>query len=154
MLKKIKDFLGIEGVRIDLQIPESFNYDEGEFTGHILLNSMSDQTVNAVEISLIEKYKRGRKDSALINEYTLGSIVIKEKMLVKKEQELRIPFELKFVPMMSEMDKMEKDHFVFSAMVKTAKFFKGVKSTYRVEAKAKISGSALDALVSKPIKQN
>lgn len=143
MLKKIKDFLGIEGVRLELQIPEVFDYNEGSFTGHIIITSQSNQTIKSLEVSLIEKYKRGRKESTLISEYLLGHVILKERIKISKDEEKKIPFLLEFVEMKSEMDKMEGDHFLFAMIVKTAKLIKGVKSTYRVEVKANMANSSI-----------
>ena len=69
MFKKIKNLLGIEGVKIELSCPSELPKTTESIKGKIKLSSKSIQIVEGITIKLIEKYKRGRKESALINEY-------------------------------------------------------------------------------------
>jgi len=50
------------------------------------------------------------------------------------------------------MDFLEKKNFFYKGVVKAAKFFKGVKSSYRLEATADVKGTKLDPVDSKTLK--
>ena len=151
MLKKIKDILGIEGVKIALQVPEELDIDSGLLSGKIIMNSQSEKTVSNISLKLIEKYRRGRKDAKLINEYLLGSIDIELNLTIKPNEEEVLKFDLPFNLMKSEMDQLE-DNLVFKPFIKLAKKFKNVKSEYKVTATATIKGTRLDAIAESKIK--
>lgn len=151
MLRKIKNILGIEGVKIDMAIPEEIRHDQKSISGQIILSSQSDQKVTQLTVKLIEKYRRGRNDSKLINEYLLGSIELALDISIKADEEKTIDFELPFNKMLSEMDCYEKSNFFSKAFVMLAKKLKNVKSEYRVEAVTKVKGVRLDPLVTKTI---
>ncbi|MBK8633460.1 MAG: sporulation protein [Saprospiraceae bacterium] len=151
MFGEIKKMLGIEDVKIDLQIPEKSKKDLGVINGKVLITSFRDSRVEHIEIKLIEKYHRGRKDSKLVDEYTLGDILLETGIDVRKQDLIEIPFELPFTVYKSDMDKMEDNNMVLGGFIKLAKKLKGVKSEYRIEATAHVSGTKLAPLCIKSI---
>ena len=62
MIGKVKKWLGIEGVKLEIQVPEEWPAEETTLTGKLLLSSKNAQTVKFVKIVLIEKYMRGRRN--------------------------------------------------------------------------------------------
>ena len=84
MFGKVKTWLGIEGVKIELIIPHKISGSAKELQGKVRLSSKNTQTVTAIEIKMIEKYTRGRKDEKLTDEYLMGTI----------KMEKDIPFDL------------------------------------------------------------
>jgi hypothetical protein len=153
MFGKVKKILGIEGVKLELIIPEEASKDAGIITGFIKLTALSDDNLlQSIQIQLIEKYSRGRGDSKLINEYTMGDVTKEEDIKISKNDVIEIPFELDFVFVKSEMDKMEESNIFSRALVKLAKKAKGVQSEYSVRAEAKIKGTTLSPMDQKSIK--
>lgn len=144
MFGKVKSWLGIEGVKIELGLPEELNYHDGLVTGKLFLSSMNDNTVSKIEIKLIEKYSRGKKDQKLTDEYELGKIELIENIVVPANKKIQLSFELPFTPRKSDMDELEESNVLIGGIVKAAKWFEGVSSIYRVEATAKVEGVALD----------
>ena len=151
MLKKIKDLLGIEGVKVDLFIPEEVNISNGSLSGQAVFSSQTDQQISNMTVKLIEKYKRGRSDSKLINEYLLGSVQIELDMGIMAGEEKKIDFELPFNMMLSEMDHLESRNIFVRGMVRLAKKLKKVSSEYKVELTAKIKGTKLNPVIFKTI---
>lgn len=143
MFGKLKNILGIEGVKLTVVTPAAVREDSGKIIGKIQLESLSDQTISKIHIKLIEKYARGRKDNRLIDEYILGEELLKEPIEIKKDETKTIPFELPFNMLNSEMDNMEDSNIFSKGLVKVAKYFKNVKSTYRLEATAAVAGTKL-----------
>ena len=92
--------------------------------------------------SLLES--RAKKENQLIDEYLLGDIHLEQKIKVPANETIEIDFSLPFQLMQSEMDEYEDSNIVFGGLVKAAKWFSSVKSTYRIEATAKVKGVALD----------
>ena len=151
MLRKLKNMLGIESVKIALNIPEEINKKDGAITGKIIFSSQTDQEVEMLTLKLIEKYQRGRNDSKLINEYLLGSIELQLDLLINAGIDRSFDFTLPFNPMLSEMDQIEKRNVFLRPFVKAAKKLKNVKSTFTLVAEAKVKGAKLHPLDKKKV---
>ena len=152
MFGKVKKWLGIEGVKIELDIPDEVDIDKGVIGGKIRFFSKNTQLVTGLSVKLVERYSRGRRSEKLTDEYKLGEIKESLNIEVPADDPIEIDFNLPFEMMKSEMDKMQARNFLLGGVVKTAKWLQGVKSEYRVEAKAKVEGTALDPFDKKIIK--
>jgi len=144
MFGKVKKWLGIEGVKLELLLPEEIFEKDGVIEGAISLQSMSMQTVTKVKIVLIERYSRGRGTEKLIDEYELGSIVLKQTIEVPAGETVEVDFTLPFNLVRSDIDQFGKRNFLFSGIAKVAKMTRAVKSEYRIEAEASVKGVALN----------
>lgn len=143
MLGKVKKWLGIEGVKLELVLDESYSDSKGIIEGKIKFSSMNDQTVSGIKILLIEKYSRGRRKNKRIDEYKLAETYIDQVIEVYKEEVTEIDFQLEFKRIGSEMDEMEKQFFM-KPFIKAAKLIKGVRSNYMVIAEADVEGTKLN----------
>ena len=144
MFGKVKNWLGIEGVKIELVLPEEIYESAGSVTGKLRFYTKTEQTVSSIKVKLIERYSRGRKDNKLTDEYELGEINLNESFTVSANDPLEIDFTLPFSIVKSEMDEMEESNILTGGLVKAAKWLKNVKSIYRVEAEANVKGVALN----------
>ncbi len=151
MIGKVKKWLGIEGVKLELDMPEEVVVDSGEISGTIRFSSMHTQMVQTIRIVLIEKYKRGRRKNKMIDEYKLGEIELVEDIEVPADTVVEVEFQLPFELVESEMDALQGKNFIFRGLVKTAKLLKGAKSTYRLEAEADVKGVALNPFDKKEV---
>jgi len=143
MLKRVKKWLGIEGVKLELSVPEEIEISEGTIDGSILFSSMQEQLVTEIRVYMVEKYYRGRKSSKLIDEYQLGEISMLEEIEIPANEIIEIQFSLPFSVMQSEMDEIGNKNFLFKGLVGAAKKIKGVKSEYKILAEANVKGTAL-----------
>lgn len=144
MFGKVKRWLGIEGVKLELEIPETISSDAAELTGTIRIFSMHSQTVTKVKVMMIEKYTRGRRKGKLVDEYQLGSIELNDEIEIPAQEHREVDFVLPISIPKSEMDEFEEKNLVFRGIAKTAKFIKGAKSVFRVEVEAVVKGTALN----------
>ena len=151
MFGKVKKFLGIEGVKVEMEIPEEVERASGRIPGTLTFKSMNPQVVESVTIVLVERYNRGRKKEKLTDEYELGRIEIKLDIEVNPERPSKTYFELPYDLLISEMDELENKNFLYRGLVKSAKWLRNVKSEYRVEAEARIKGTLLSPFDKKPI---
>lgn len=103
--------LGIEGAKLELIIPDKVTAETGIITGIIKLTSLSDNNiVESIHLQMIEKYSRGRgKVSWSMN--ILWANLWKENLNFSKNDIVEIPFEMEFVYIKSEMDKMGESNF-------------------------------------------
>ncbi len=144
MLGKVKTWLGIEGVKIELLIPEKLDSTLNEVVGKIRLSSKNAQTVTSIEVNMIEKYSRGRKEEKLTDEYLMGTIKLEKEISIPAEQSVELSFTLPYKQKKSEVDKLGDNNFILGGLTKALKWFEKVSSEYRLEATAKVKGVALD----------
>ena len=144
MLKRVKKWLGIEGVKVELLLPEEVNHKEGSIKGSVRLSSMNAQTVTSFHFRLVEKYIRGRRKSKLTDEYLLAEMDVPILINVPANESIAYAFELPFEIIQSRMDELEGKNFVLRSLVRAAKSIKAVKSEYRLEVEADVIGTALN----------
>ena len=144
MIKKMKKFLGIEGVKMELVIPEEVPAKHGVVQGKVVFQSMNTQTVTGINFVLIEKYSRGRGKEKLIDEYELGKLKLNVEFEVPDDEFVEIDFELPFKLVHSEVDEFGKKNFLYGGIASLAKLARGAKSIYRLEAEATVKGVALN----------
>lgn len=143
MFGKVKRWLGIEGVKVQLILPEKVDGNSGLLEGQIKFESMHDQTVNKIKIILTEKFIRGRWKQRLTDVYKIGEIDLIQDIMIPAHEPMVIDFELPFTIIKSDMDELSDKHFVLRKIVNTAKALKNVKSEFYIEAEAEVEGTAL-----------
>lgn len=144
MFGKVKNWLGIEGVKLEISVAEEFNINDGKIVGSIRLQSLSDQKITKLTIRLIEKYRRGRKKEILTDEYILGEINLEKEIKITPETGLEIDFDLPFETRQSEIDEFGNRNIFTGGLAKLVKLAEAVNSDYRLEAEAEITGVALN----------
>ena len=138
MFGKVKRWLGIEGVKIEMILPDEVSGSSGVIEGKLRFESMHLQTVTKIKITLTEKYIRGRFKNKLTDQYKIGEIELDEKIEVPAHEVILLDFELPFTIVKSDMDELGDKNFVFKKLVDTAKALKNVKSEYYLEAFARL----------------
>lgn len=149
---RVKQWFGIEGIKIEILVPEEVDKNIGEITGQIYLTSMHAQTLKSVKISLIEKFSRGRSKNRLTDDYELGEITINKEIVVTPDNGVYLDFTLPYELQKSEMDELEDKNFFFKGIAKAAKWTRGVESLYRIEAEGFVKGTALNPFDEKEVR--
>ena len=144
MIKKMKKWLGIEGVKMKLILPAEVIEKSESIEGKIQFESMNPQTVTGVHLVFIEKYMRGKGKEKLIDEYELGTLDLEVEFEVSPDEVMELAFELPFVITKSEMDDFGAKNFFYRGISTMAKKMRGATSTYRIEAEASVKGVALN----------
>lgn len=144
MFGKVKKWLGIEGVKLELVLPEMAFEEVGAVSGKLRFFSKNTQTVTQVRLKMIEKYSRGRGKERLVDEFELGEITMNQRITVPQDEPLEVDFTLPFKRVKSSMDDFGDKNFLTGGLVKLAKTVSKVQSEYRIEAEAKVEGTALN----------
>lgn len=152
MFGKVKRWLGIEGVKIEMILPDQVSAASGVIEGKLKFESMHVQTVTKIRITLTEKYIRGRWKSRLTDQYKIGEIELDEPIEVPAHEVIMMDFELPFTFVKSDMDEIADKNFVFRKLVDAAKTLKNVKSEFYLEAEAEVNGTALSPFDKQEIK--
>jgi len=143
MLGRVKKWLGIEGVKLELLPPEEIDETSGLLRGEIQFQSMNPQVVTGIKIVLVERFTRGRRKEKRTDEYELGQTNLMREIDIPANETVTVPFELEFEPALSEMDRWQRRNLVLGGLVTAAKFLRNVKSEYILVAEAKVKGVAL-----------
>ena len=151
MFGKVKHWLGIEGVKLKLIIPDEIKESDKELKGKIQFQSMNNQTITLISVKMIEKFSRGKKTEKLVDEYLLGEILLENEIEVPSGEQIEIDFSLPYDVPKSEMDEMEDKNMFMKRIIKTAKWFNSVNSEFRIVAEAKVKGVALHPFDKKTI---
>ncbi|MEM6963853.1 MAG: sporulation protein [Bacteroidota bacterium] len=151
MFGKVKKWLGIEGAKMELIVPEEVYEANESVTGKVRFFSMTEQKVRTIKIVIIEKYTRGRRKNKLTDEYQLGEIQLDQPFLIPANETVEIDFSLPFKIVKSEMDELGDKNIFAAGLAKTAKWINGVNSSYRIEAEADVEGVGLNPFTKREI---
>lgn len=144
MFGKMKQWFGIEGVKVELQLPEEIIKKLGVVKGQLIFTTMKTQTVTAVKVTMIETYKRGRKQDKRIDDYQIGTVFLDEPLEIIAEEPLVLDFVLPFELLQSEMDAFGDKNFLTKGIANIARMTRAVKSEYRIEVEADVQGTRLN----------
>jgi hypothetical protein len=144
MIDKFKKWLGIEGVKLELLVPEEASKSGGFVDGRIILTSMQPQTVSSITVKMYERYTRGRGKDEKTDEYEIGTITLSEPLKVPAHQEVAVDFALPFTLVTSSVDDFGKKNLLTKGIAQAAKAIHGTRSEFKVVAHADVNGTALD----------
>lgn len=147
MIKRVKKWLGIEGVQAIVDLQSTPVLSSGKLVGTIHVYSKHAETIEKIHLRLIEKYARGRGSSKLIDEYTLGEEWLTDTIQLAEEDQETLEFTLFFEPALSEMDSFENKNVLTRQLGRVAKLLKKVKSSYRLELELVVKDRAINPVV-------
>lgn len=149
MLTKVKNWFGIEGVKMDILLPDDIRSIDGLFSGILVFNALTTQEVLNVKVKMVERYGRGRGSERLVNEYVLGELFIDKSIIIEANIETKLSFAFSFKYVTAPIDDFAKKNILFKGMANMAKKISKVNSEFRIEAEAKVKGTALNPFVQK-----
>jgi hypothetical protein len=126
MLNKVKNWFGIEGVKMDILLPDDIRSVDG-----------------------LERYGRGRGPERLVNEYILGDLVIDKSIIIEANVETKLSFAFSFKYVTAPIDDFARKNILFKGLANVAKKVSKVNSEFRIEAEAKVKGTALNPFIQK-----
>lgn len=143
MITRVKDFLGIEGVRLELILNEEPSLESGKLHGIVRLSSLRRKEVTQLSLRLDERYERGRGDEKLIDTYTLGALDTDNLIEVMSDQQVDIPFELIFSRRLSPIERAARRSPLLKPATYLIKLAGAAQSTYVLRAEATVAGTSL-----------
>ena len=143
MFGKVKKWLGIEGIKVALDLPDIAFKQVEAVSGKIRFFTKNEQEVEQIKVVLLERYERGRGKDKKVDEYNIGEILLKEAFTVPADEVIELDFTLPFKLVTSQMDEFATKNIFTSSVAKLAKSVSNVKSTYFIEVTAEVKGTAL-----------
>ncbi len=140
----IKQFFGIGGVKVELQIPPQAPKAGGMIQGNINLTAKSDQHILELEVKLVETWSTGRGEDKEEKEFELGKLNLPAPFDMKAGEVRQFPFQLPFQLIKSNNDQLKEKGGALGALGSVAAFADAEKSVFHVVADADVKGTALD----------
>ncbi len=144
MIKRIKQALGIEGIKVRIDCPVEHEASAKVIKGVLEFSTKNEQAVNSVILRFIETYKRGRRKNKRIDDYLLGEWFFEEAFTVSPDEPYRLPFELEFDLLQSGVEKFQSKNLIFKGIGEIAKLAKNASSIYTLAAEVKVQGTAFN----------
>jgi len=141
MFEKVKNWFGIEGVKIRFLLLKSYPKNVKTINGELEILSQSSQVIESLRFKFIETYHVGKGKQRKSEEFVLGTLELDAVFPLSAQEKKRVFFQIPFEQKLSNMDKLANKGPFRKGIVFLAKTFSKVESTYRVEAEAKIKGS-------------
>ncbi len=149
--KKIKQGLGIGTVKLALEVPPSVSGESGRLQGRVTVTAQSDQQITSLKFKLTEEFSTGRGEEKETREFELGTVSYDQPFSLKAGESKTVEFALPFVLRKSSAQSLAEKGGALGALGMAAKIAGAEKSTFKVEAEAKIQGTMLSPDDSKDI---
>jgi hypothetical protein len=142
-LAKIKQFLGIGTVSVKVTGPSSFNADDSELKGTVVVTGKSDQTIEHVEVVFEEKFTTGRGDDAKTKEFKLGVVKLGG-FSIKAGETKTVEYVLPFSYAKTSNEELAEKGGVMGGLGKLGSFASGEKSEFSITATVDVKGATFD----------
>lgn len=150
--QKIKMWLGMGGVKVELHVPATIEKSGGTFSGKVVLTSKSDLELIDLNVELIEEWTTGRGDDKKTKELTLGSMKMNLARPIKTGETQEVPFDLAFTYSKSNNEELAEKGGLLGGLGKLGKFADAEKSEFFVKAGVDVKGVGLDPSDKKDVK--
>lgn len=138
---KVKQFFGIGGVKLELQVNPAYSKKEGLIQGKVNVTTKSPQTIKEIKLKLEEVWQTGRGEQKTSKTFELGTSSIPGFSIQPGESKL-IDFTLPFHTLKSEADRLKEKGGFVGSLGKLEAFTNAEKSSYSLIASAETQGTA------------
>jgi len=144
VIRKVKNWLGIEGVKIQLEVPANLKVGQKELRLVLSLSALSDQKIKNIHLSLKEIYSRGNGKNRRISEFILAEWEQEKSIKIGKQAPCFLPILLQPNWQYSAFDKWQKEGALQNYMGLWAKKLNSVKSEYLIEVNIDVAKTKLN----------
>ena len=143
-IQKVKNWLGIGGVKISIDVPGQISKEAGNVAGKFSLSTKSDQEVTSMTVNLIERYTTGRGDEKKTKNFTLGTQKFSDVFAIKTGEVKEFSFDFPFEVLKSSNDSLKEKGGAMGALGSLGKFANNEKSEFKVEVSVDVKAAAID----------
>jgi len=140
---KIKQWLGIGGVKVTLQATGPLSSGGGSVAGAIQLTAKSDQQILEVIVKVYELYSTGRGKEKRTREIDMGKATVSQNIDLKAGESKSLDFTVPYTVSKSINDNLKEKGGVVGALGKLGSLAEAERSEYYVKASAKVKGTVL-----------
>ena len=128
--QKIKNKLGIGGVKISIDVPAEISKEAAVAAGKFTLTTKSDQEITSMKVTLREKYTTGRGDDKDTTEFILGTQKFDQSFGIKAGENKVFDFNFPFKISKSSNDELQEKGGAMGKIGSLGKFANNEKSEY------------------------
>jgi sporulation-control protein spo0M len=98
MFKKLGQFMGMVGIKVNFDINEHIPSAATSFSGKLIVSAEQDQTITSVNVTLSERSETGssRNDNHEIHNKVVGYVILDEDFTIQAGETKEIPFTIDF----------------------------------------------------------
>lgn len=149
---KLKQGLGIGGVKPRLEIPAQVSKDAGIVNGTVFLTTKRPQQVTGIKVIMREVVTTGDTvEDRRTEEFKLGDTTSDQPFAIQPGEEKRIDFTLPFAARHTAAESLAREGGVLGALGQVGQAFDERRSRYYVIAQVTVEGTVLGPSVSKSI---
>lgn len=151
-LDKMKQVVGIGGVKVQLAVPAEIQREALKFAGTVTLTSKTDQHIKDVAVELKEVFITKTGETQTSKDYILGHATIIENYDIKAGETKTISFNCPFTFNSYEFSRKQAEKISSDVGRKLDSLFNNQKSVFTVSAIASIKGTLLGSTAVENVK--
>lgn len=141
---KLKQGLGIGGVKVVLEIPPEAAKDAGLVKGTVILITKSPQRVKGIKILMREVMTSGdRIEDRREEQFKLGDTTVNQAFAIQPGEEKRIEFSLPFAARRTFSENLQQKGGVVGAIGTAGRMMDDRRSRYYIVAQVEVEGTVL-----------
>jgi len=152
MIGRVKKILGIDSLKLEIITKDRYDNRASCIEAELVVLGKCDGNIREIEVSVIEKYSRGRFGGKQTDQYVIGFMRTGQNLPFRNGKVLTIPVNIPVKYLQSPMDKFGQKNFIARGLSSGAKLLRGVRSDFRLEVNIKIDGSAVKVFKTAPLK--
>lgn len=142
--QKIKNKLGIGGIKVSIDMPEEISKEAGVAKGKFTLTTKSDQAVKTIKVNLVEKYTTGRGEDKITKEFIVGSQKFDESFAIKPSEHRVFEFDFTFEISKSSQDILLEIGGELGKIGSLGKFANNKKSEFVLEVSIDVTSAPIN----------
>jgi hypothetical protein len=155
MFSKLKQFVGMVGITVELDIPSNLPKDASSLTGTVRIIAKQDQHITKVAVNMKQTHTEGSGEKRVSHDYALGeNIITNQAFDIKAGETKEYPFTLAFTRRKSSDQRMAESGGVLGALGKLSVMADNEQDQFWINAMADVKGAALDPNDNKQITFN
>ena len=141
---KLKQGLGIGGVKVVLEIPPEASKDTGIVKGTVILITKSPQQVKSIKVLMREVMTSGaRIEDRREEQFKLGDTTVNQAFAIHPGEEKRIEFSLPFAARRTFSENLQQKGGVVGAIGTAGRMMDDRRSRYYIVAQVEVEGTVL-----------
>ena len=141
---KIKNWLGIGGVKVSLDVPGQVSKSDTKIDGKVILTTKSEQKILDMNVKVIEKWETKKGDVKKTKTIQLGQVKVPCNFAIKPGETKEVKFSAPFKVVKSSNEQLKEEGGVLGALGTVAAFVSAENSRYYVEAEVDVESAGLD----------
>jgi hypothetical protein len=145
MFSKLKQFVGMVGITVELDVPGNLPKDATSLQGTVRVIAKQDQHITKVTANMKQTHTEGSGEKRQSHDYEIGDIIITNQPFdIKSGETKEFPFTMSFTRRKTGDQRLAESGGVLGALGKLSVMADQEHDEFWVNAMADVKGAALD----------